>query len=74
MEPTCRARYTRKCPYRGPSVLAHWDPRCVHLVDFQYAPPWGRPGAGPNRRLVRFGHCIAYSMEQPENVWDPTGT
>jgi hypothetical protein len=64
MEPTRRARYTRKCPYRGPSVLIHWDPRCVRrVVDSQYAQPWGQLGAGPSRRLVRFGNCIAYSME-----------
>ena len=24
---THRARCTRKCPYRGPSVLVHWGPR-----------------------------------------------
>ena len=73
MKPTRRARYKRKCPYRGPSVLVHWGLRCVRrMLDSQYAQPWGQPDAGPSRRPVRLGHCIAYCTAQ--NLWGPSGT
>jgi hypothetical protein len=65
MERTRRGRYTRKCRYRGPSVLVHWGHRGLRrILDSQYAGPWGQLGAGPIRRLVRRGHCIAYCMAQ----------
>jgi hypothetical protein len=71
MEPTRRARYIHKCPYRGHSVPVHWGPRGVRrMLDSQYVQPWGQLGAGPSQ-LVRLG-CIAYCMEQ--NIWGPTGT
>jgi hypothetical protein len=73
MEPTRRARYKRKCPYRGPSVLVHWGPRGLRrMLDSQYAQSWGQLDAGPSQRSVRSGHCIAYCMEQ--NIWGPSGT
>jgi hypothetical protein len=73
VEPTRRARYTRKCPYRGPSVPVHWGPRGVRrMLDSQYAQPWGQLGVGPSRCFVSLGHCVAYCMEQ--NVWGPSGT
>jgi hypothetical protein len=73
MKRTRPAHYTRICPYREPSVLAHWGPRGVRRVlGSQYAQPWGQPGAGPSRDLVRHGHCVAHCKEQ--NVWGPSGT
>jgi hypothetical protein len=38
----------------------------------RHAQPWSRPGAGPNRHLVRLEHYIAYYVEQ--NVWGPNDT
>lgn len=70
---TRHSQYTRKYPYRGPSVPLHWGPRGLRrMFEPQYAEPWGQLGVGPSRRLVRHGHCIACCMGQ--NVWGPSDT
>jgi len=70
---TRHAHYARKCPCRGPSAQLYSAPQDARLLlGSHYAQPWGRLGAGPNRRLVSLEYCIAYSAEQ--NVWGPSDT
>src|SRR5260370_24237949 len=65
--------YARKSPCREHSALLSSGPGGGRrLLDSRHAQPWGRPGAGPNRHLVRLEHYIAYYVEQ--TVWGPNDT